>query len=195
MKQWPTAPVILRTERLTLRPWNANDAEALAAAITTSLDHLGPWMPWATGPVTAHEMMARIVEWEVGRQQGGDDVLGIFQGDLVVGGCGVHRRGGPGVIDLGYWIHDDHLGVGYASEAATALTDIAHDQPSVRVIRIEHDVANIRSSAVPRRLGYQLVGVRTRPPQAPAEVGVVATWAMTPHLWHHMRYGATAGFT
>lgn len=195
MKQWPTAAVILRTERLTLRPWSANDAEALAAAITTSLDHLGPWMPWATGPVTAHEMMAPIVEWELSRQRDGDDVLGIFVGDLVVGGCGLHRRAGPGVIDIGYWIHVDHARVGYASEAVTALTDLALDQPSVRAIRIEHDVANTRSSAVPRRLGYQLIGIRTRPPEAPAESGVVATWTMTPHLWHHIRHGATAGFT
>ena len=194
MKQSPM-PVTLQTERLTLRSWCGEDAGALAAAITISLDHLGPWMPWATGPVTGHDMTSRIYEWEHSRQHGGDTVLGIFLGDRVVGGCGLHHRAGPGIIDIGYWIHVDHIAVGYASEVATALTDATHDLPGIRAIRIEHDYANVRSSAVPRRIGYRLVAVRTRPPEAPAEVGILATWATTPTLWHQHRCEPFAGFT
>ena len=40
-------PDHVESPRLTIRRWNAGDADALSAAIVASVDHLRPWMPWA----------------------------------------------------------------------------------------------------------------------------------------------------
>ena len=40
-------PDHVESPRLTIRRWNAGDADALSAAILASVHHLRPWMPWA----------------------------------------------------------------------------------------------------------------------------------------------------
>ncbi|MES2731624.1 MAG: hypothetical protein V4714_07745 [Bacteroidota bacterium] len=37
----------IETDRLVIRCYEPSDAEKLKNAITESLDHLRPWMPWA----------------------------------------------------------------------------------------------------------------------------------------------------
>ena len=38
------------------------------------------------------------------------------------------------------------------------------------------DEANVRSAAIPKRLGYTLDRVETRPPEAPGETGRMQIW-------------------
>ena len=41
-------PDHVETPRLTMRMWTVEDAEALGVAVTASVDHLVPFMPWAS---------------------------------------------------------------------------------------------------------------------------------------------------
>jgi len=86
-----------------LRRWLVTDAEALARAVTESQDHLRPWMAFmAQEPRTLEQRRAMLREREREWLQGGDVMLGIFQGDEVVGSCGLHRRRGPSALEIGY---------------------------------------------------------------------------------------------
>lgn len=44
-------------------------------------------------------------------------------GDEVVGGCGLHRRVGPGGLEIGYWVHAAWTRRGIA--AAAGFTRVA----------------------------------------------------------------------
>ena len=68
------------------------------------------------------------------RESGGEAVYGAFVGDEVVGSCGLHRRSGPEVLEIGYWVHVDHLGRGYASEIAATLTTAAFAVPGIELV-------------------------------------------------------------
>jgi RimJ/RimL family protein N-acetyltransferase len=85
-----------------------------------------------------------------------DFVYGIFshQGNQLLGGTGLHPRLGAGALEIGYWIHKDHVNQGYATEATAALTKIAFEIHKVDRVEIHCSVENIRSAAVPRKLGY-----------------------------------------
>src|SRR5690606_19439973 len=102
--------------------WDVADVAALTKAIVERRDHLVPWMPWAASePMPAEERTAMIAEWRARREAGGNAVYGVFLGDdpdRIVGGCGLHARRGPGVLEIGYWLHVDHTGRGYATELA-----------------------------------------------------------------------------
>lgn len=53
---------------------------------------------------------------------------GVFRASdptSVIGGCDLHRRLGAGGIEIGYRIHVDAIGNGYATELAGALTRVA----------------------------------------------------------------------
>jgi RimJ/RimL family protein N-acetyltransferase len=167
---------------LALRRWRPADAEAHALAIAESLDHLRPWLPWAV-PAPLEERRARLVRWEEEWDRGGDLVYGLFLGPLVVGGCGLHRRLGPGGLEIGYWVHAAHTRRGYATSASAALTSAAFALPGITVVEIHHDRANLASEGVPRRLGFTLVGDYAREPVAAADTGISRVWRMSSDRW------------
>jgi len=58
---------------VTLRRFRADDRDALFQAVTESLDHLRPWMPWAAGygRASAEEYLARSTKsWDEGTEVG-----------------------------------------------------------------------------------------------------------------------------
>lgn len=125
-------------------------------------------------PATREEILEQFSrDWDAG----GDGVYGVLVGDTVAGGCGLHRRRGPTVLEIGYWLHVDHTGRGYATELAAALTDIGLAQPGIERVEIHHDQANVASRRVPERLGFQLVDEQPDGVRAPAEVGIDCTWS------------------
>lgn len=147
----------IQTARLVLRCWQPADAPLLKAAIDASLDHLRPWMPWAEDEPT--DLQAKI---ELLRRFRGDFdldrdyVYGIFGSSEreVLGSSGLHTRLGEDALEIGYWIRADQINRGLATEAAAALTRVAFEVKQVRRVEIHNDPGNVRSAAVPRKLGF-----------------------------------------
>jgi len=149
----------IESARLLLRPWRLEDAPQLKAAIDANLDHLRPWMPWAQHePSSPETIAARIGRFEQDFAAGLDATYGIFARDdgRVLGGTGLHLRI-PAGVEIGYWLDHRELGRGFATEASKALTAEAFRHPEVSRVQIRCDPRNLRSAAVPRRLGYRLV--------------------------------------
>jgi RimJ/RimL family protein N-acetyltransferase len=161
-----------------------DDVDALGAAIAASIEHLRPWMPWvAHEPLDRSARLELIDNWSGDRNSGGDEVFGVFLGSEVVGGSGLHRRSGPDTLEIGYWIHVGHIRKGFATEAASALTTRAFEDPAIAFVEIHHDRANIASAGVPRRLGYELVAERPDAIEAPGEVGIDCCWRVARENW------------
>ena len=168
---------------LLLRSWKPQDAERLAAAIGESADHLRPWMAFMPHePLPIEQRRAMIEEWERNRSDGGDAIYGVFLGDRVAGGCGLHHRLADG-LEIGYWIHVDFTGQGLATRASTLLTDAAFAHPGIERVQIRHDRANLRSGRVPRKLGFTLVQETRDGVEAPGEVGISCRWQITREAW------------
>ena len=137
-------------------------------------------MPWAAQPATEEGQRTRIMEVEKRWESGAELVYGVFDPEerAVLGGCSLHNRNGPGVLEIGYWIAAAHTRRGYATELARALTAAALEIPEVARVEIHCDAANIASAAVPRRLGYTLTSVEDRPKDSPAASGRFMSWAL-----------------
>ena len=178
-------PELVKTPRLTLRRWTVDDAELLSEAIRESIDHLRPWMWWASlEPATLASRIETLATFTRDWEAGEDVMYGVFIGDTVTGGAGLHRRRGPTVLEIGYWLHVDHTGHGYATELAAALTATGLNQSGIDRVEIHHDQANLASRRVPERLGFQFVGQQSDGIRSSAEVGVDCTWATTiPPVW------------
>jgi ribosomal-protein-serine acetyltransferase len=166
--------------RLLLRRWVAGDAEALGHAITESLEHLRPWMPWiALEPRSVAERRGQFDEWA----NGDDGVYGVFVDGEVAGGCGLHRRIGADALEIGYWIRASHLRRGLATAVARLLTDAAFSIDGILGVEIHHDKANVASAGVPRALGFALVAERLDGPSAPGEAGIECIWRIDRGDW------------
>ncbi|MFH9090984.1 GNAT family N-acetyltransferase [Streptomyces sp. NPDC017673] len=174
----------LTSDRVVLRRWRTTDLDALDRAISESLDHLVPWMPWAadSGRQQTAGFLARThEEWETGQAFG----YAITAGGVVTGSCGLHRRIGAGGLDIGYWLHPRWTGQGLATMAAGALVHQGLQLAGVDRVEIHHDAANPASGAVAARLGFTEVGRVRAPdgPAAPGEVGIHVIWRMTGEQW------------
>lgn len=147
---------LVDADDLVLRCWRVEDAPALATAIAESHEHLRPWMAWiAEEPMALADREALIADWERQRLAGRDAVYGIWLDGRVAGGAGLHRRGTPATLEIGYWLHAAAVGRGLATRVAGVLTAAALTVPGIDAVEIHHDVSNERSAAVPRRLGYR----------------------------------------
>lgn len=154
------------------------DAAALADAVGASLEHLRPWMPWATPEAAT----AAFQENRLRGQQWGPEEYGYLMvdaDDRIVGGCGLHRRIGPGGIEIGYWVDAGHVRRGYATAAAAALTAAAFALSGIERVEIHCDEANVASAGVPRRLRYRLDRIDDHPVGAPGETGRQMVWVTT----------------
>lgn len=171
---WPTSIDV--GDGLVLRAPDPIDAEAMADAINASLDHLRPFMAWATGPAAVDQQALRMAIGREAFEVGGDAGYTIFDGADVVGGIGLHHRGGPGVLEIGYWVRVDGEGRGVVTRSVRALAALAFERAERVVIRC--DVANTRSAAVPERLGFTLVRIEDVEPAAPANTGRMMVWEL-----------------
>jgi ribosomal-protein-serine acetyltransferase len=174
----------MEDDGLVVRRWVVGDAEALHAALAESASHLRPWVRWAEEDDTSVEgRRAFIAEREHDPESGvaGSVLLGVFVGERIAGGCSVAvRADAPGVAEIGYWLHPAFRGHGLATRAARLLAAAVLAEPGVDAVEIRHDKANAASGAVPRRLGYTLVGEAPNRAPALADSGTALVWRWAP---------------
>ena len=161
-----------RTPRLLLRPGFPEDAPALAAAIGhRAIARNLAVVPW---PYTLRDAEAFLASPR-------DPVLPsllIFErtraAPELIGSCGLARRA-SGSVELGYWIARAHWSRGFATEACTALVDIARTL-GLGTLESSHFLDNPASSRVLEKLGFEPVGIvaprmsRARGEEVPARL-------------------------
>ncbi len=154
------------------------DAEAIARAVGESLEHLKPWMPWADErSADVVFQRGRLREQIRQRSRREEWQYGMFADrSSFVGSIGLMTRRGPGTIEIGYWLHIDAVNRGLVTNAARVLTAAALEMDGIETTIIVCDEANLRSAAIPRRLGYTLDRTEARAPEAPGETGRMQIW-------------------
>lgn len=156
-------PGSLESARLALRPWRPDDAAALREALAESVEHLRPWIPWATPEAPTPEQAASLLAgWIAQRGTGENFIYAVFDrgNDRLIGGIGLYARVGPDALEVGYWIRRSEAGRGLATEATRALTHAAFGVPGVSRLEIHTDPRNLASRRVPEKLGYELTALR-----------------------------------
>ena len=170
----PTPPPRIETERLVPRCWVPADARLFESALRTSREHIGAWVPPAWDePSELIEITQRLEKFRAEFHAGVGFVYAILNAaeTEVLGEAGLMPRLGAGTLEIGYWIHVDHVGRGLATETTRALTLAGLALPEVGRIEIHCDPANLPSAAVPRKLGYRLTDppdLDASSPEAPA---------------------------
>lgn len=163
-----------------LRRHRTDDVDALHAVIEENRDHLRSFMPWAdqARDQTAEFLERAAADWDAGTNF--NFLITVApsgaEPEEILGGTGLHARGEDGSLEIGYWLSSAATGRGVITASAGRLTDIALAMHGVDAVEIHCDEANLKSAAVPRRLGYVLDRIIERPPTAPGEHGRLMAW-------------------
>jgi ribosomal-protein-serine acetyltransferase len=141
-----------------LRPLDDSDAPELYALIETNRAYLARWMPWATD-----QTAARTLEFirTTGRQLAADDGFQavLTAGGRLVGVAGLRTIDWPNrATSIGYWLDAAEQGRGTMTSAVRALVDHALGTRQLNRVEIRADIENLRSRAIPERLGFRHEG-------------------------------------
>ena len=144
-----------RTPRLLLRPGWLEDAPALASTIgEEAIVRNLATAPWPYDLEQAHNFLGREHDARLPN-------LLIFArtngAPRLIGGCGLSLTHDGDDIQLGYWIGRPHWGLGYATEAGSAVLEIGRAIGLQRIVA-SHFTDNPASGRVLRKLGFRATG-------------------------------------
>lgn len=148
------------TDRLELRQIAEDDARQLTDLIDRNRAYLKEWLPWLDNSTNIHDT-ARFIGRSL--EQAMDDnglTLGIVYNGALAGVVGQHyidplnHR-----TELGYWLDAGHQGHGIVTRSVAQLVDHAFVEQSCHRVIIHCAVGNVKSRAIPERLGFVQEGV------------------------------------
>lgn len=172
---------ILIGDVVVLRRLRSDEVEDLVRTVEEAIPHLRPWMAWAANEFDPDAVRAHVAETDANWEAGTEFTYVITIDGKIAGRCGLMPRVGEGGLEIGYSLHPAHVGRGAATEATHLLVKAAFELPGIEFVDIVHDSVNVRSGAIPRKLGFTEIA-RTSPPQEPltaAEDGVDVRWRIT----------------
>ncbi len=147
----------IETARLTLRPFHEGDLDAYFAVLDTAPVRAALHTPDTFDRAGAWGQMAMwLGQWAL--RGTGQWALVERETDRLVGRAGLHRPERPGWpgIEVGWALHPDHWGRGFATEAGQAAVDYGFEELGLDQLCSVILPENASSQAVARRLGFEL---------------------------------------
>jgi RimJ/RimL family protein N-acetyltransferase len=154
---WRQPSYPLETDRLRLRPFTAGDFEALSAY--QSRPDVTRFLYWeARSPQEVRAALEKKIASRAIRSEGDALALAVelrstsqVIGDFILQLTSEQHR----TAELGYIIHPDHHGHGYATEAGRVLLGIAFEFLSLHRVVAGLDARNVASARVLEKLGMR----------------------------------------
>ncbi|HUF04424.1 MAG TPA: GNAT family protein [Aridibacter sp.] len=144
---------------LEMRPVSEDNLEELCELVRRNFDHLHEWMPWAVEGYSIRHARSFILKSnrDFAAREGMN--FHILEDGNLVGGAGLNfidkaNRG----TEIGYWLGEDYTGRGIVTKCAKRLTDFAFDDLRMHRMNIRCASGNIKSRAIPERLGFKEEG-------------------------------------
>ena len=148
--------------KILLRPYRAEDTDALYEAVRESINEISPWMSWCHAGYTIDEsrafVMSRSEAWAKEEEYG----FGVFDAGTgaYFGGIGLNHIVREYLYaNLGYWIRTSCTGRGIASTATRLLARFGLEELGLQRIEIVAAVGNAASQRAAEKAGAVREGI------------------------------------
>ncbi|MGI8640431.1 MAG: GNAT family N-acetyltransferase [Pyrinomonadaceae bacterium] len=167
--------LVLPTER---------NAEEIYAAVRENLDELKLWMPWVTDDYSVDTARDFIKKNLIELAENGTFAVGIVLNEKIVGTIGLHHFDAANKsVQIGYWLAKDAQGEGLATRCCRILINYAFNDLALNRVQINCNVENVKSRAIPERLGFQLEAILRQVEWLNGEFRDWAVYAMLAGDW------------
>lgn len=144
---------------LELHALDPEQAEVIFAVVEVNRDHLGRWLPWVESTRTADDTRKFLQQVETNRGQGRTAAYSLRVHGELAGLIGLHDIDeANGTAQIGYWLAARFEGQGWMTRAVAALLETAFASLGLERIEIRCAAGNLRSQAIPKRLGFTYEG-------------------------------------
>jgi len=131
-------------------------ANEIFALIDKDREHLKPWLPWVDSTVTANDTYKNLCERiEKFRNTEQASFYGTLNGEFAASVGFISLKDGEG--EIGYWLLSQYCGKGLMTRFVEACIKYGFDKLNLDRIVIKCDEKNIKSGAIPKRLGFTQV--------------------------------------
>lgn len=134
---------------------NLNCAPEIFSLIDKDREHLRTWLPWVDSTLTVDDTVKNLVERiETFQTLQQTAFYGTLDGNFVASVGFVILNDGEG--EIGYWLLSNYGGKGLMTTYVKACIDFGFRALSLQRIIIKCAEGNIKSAAIPKRLGFTL---------------------------------------
>src|SRR5690625_233454 len=142
-----------------MRMLSVKDAEDLFNIINQSRDYLRKWLPWVDDTTSVEDSISFIKNGFQIYAERSAITAGLFYKGKLVGVVGFnHLDWQNNIGEIGYWLAQTYQGKGIMTRAVKALINYAFDQLNLNRIEIYVANQNVKSRAIPKRLGFKKEG-------------------------------------
>ena len=145
-----------------IRPFCAEDIQAVFEAVRESINEVAPWLPWCHQDYQIEETTEFILSREEAWKNDTDYGFGIFdaQTGKFLGGVGLSQvNRAHQMVNLGYWVRTSCAGRGVASSAARLAARFALEELKLHRVEILAATGNHASQRVAEKTGAMREGV------------------------------------
>ena len=148
-------------DNVSLRLLHQQDAAALFALIDENRAYLRKWMGWVDKTLQVSDTEAAIQRALDRLAANNGFTLAICYQNQLVGHIGYlpNLSWKDRQVEIGYWLAEAHQGRGIITRACRALIDHAFLEWDMNRIEMRCAVGNLKSRAIPERLGFKLEGI------------------------------------
>jgi len=147
-------------EETELRIYEERHAQEVAELVNQNRAYLRQWLPWIDNSRTIEDSRAFIRSSLQQFAQNEGFQAGICYRDKLVGGIGyqsidwINRK-----VEIGYWLGESFQRKGLMTNACRTLIAYAFTEIGLNKVEIRCATENIRSCAIPKRLGFTQEGI------------------------------------
>ncbi len=179
---------ILVGEELELRQLEPEDAQEIFAAVCANREHLGRWLPWVESTETAEDTRRFLEQVAAHRREGKTAAYSLRLAGELAGLVGLHDIDiANGTAQIGYWLAGKHEGRGRMTAAVKALIEMAFEGAMLERIEIRCAAGNVRSQAIPKRLGFTFEGTLRGAQRLAGERADIRVYGLLREEWERMR--------
>jgi ribosomal-protein-serine acetyltransferase len=174
-----------------LRQFALDDAESLFAVVERNRLYLREWLPWVDFTESAEDIR-RFIQRALNQYEAnqGPQTAIVIDG-RIAGSVGCHPIDWPNKhCSIGYWIEPERQGRGLMTQCCAALIDYLFDELMLHRVTIQCGTGNMRSCAIPERLGFTREGVMRQAEWVNDRWVDLVVWGMLKHDWANRRPGA-----
>lgn len=147
-------------ENIEIRLREKRHAEEIYRLIDQERDHLRKWMAWVDNTKSVEDIEANIEDSLMQFAKNDGFVAGIWYNGRLAGTIGLHSINWKHKsTSIGYWLGQEFMGKGIMTKACRAIVEFAFDELGLHRIEIQCAEGNLKSRAIPERLGFTKEGV------------------------------------
>jgi ribosomal-protein-serine acetyltransferase len=182
------------TPNIQLKLLDTPDTKALYALTERNRARLREWLPWVDQTRSAEDVRLFILRVIDQYHSNLGPQMGVWVDGVLSGTVGCHPIDWANRnCSLGYWLDASQEGKGVISRCCAALADYVFDELKLHRLEIRCGTGNLRSCAIPQRLGFTNEGVAREAEWVNSRWVDLVIWSMLENQWRARRKSCGPG--